>query len=524
MLKAQNTPIRARQCDGCFGGSNNIYQKADLTRREFLAKTGGITAAGAALPRFAEAAPGGAKEPQRQQPIRRPLRVQPVFNCEIYQRKKATSWRVTGAIQNEREMHEEEARIRRDLAGMVSSADFPLDVLPLVTVQNVDQATAVAKGSHDVLIMYAARRNRPVLEALAATDKWNLMFVRHRSGPLYYMYIGAHTHFLRKTRDEFGQPNMGPQDIVVDDHGEILWRLRALYGLKNILGKRIVAVGGPGGWGADGKKAPDRARELWKLDIRTISYPDLGERIKKARQNVTLIKRCRSDAENYLRQRGVSLHTSQDFVYHAFILCEVFRDLLDEAQADAITVNSCMSTIMPISETTACLPLSLLNDEGYMAFCESDFVAIPSGILLHYISGKPVFLCNPSYPHRGIVTVSHCTAPRKMDGKRSEPARILTHYESDYGAAPKVEMRKGQQITILDPDFASRRWLGFEGEIVATPFYPICRTQLDVGIKGNWERLNEEVRGFHWMVCYGNYLRETGYALKKAGVDWLKIG
>jgi hypothetical protein len=25
------------------------------------------------------------------------------------------------------------------------------------------------------------------------------------------------------------------------------------------------------------------------------------------------------------------------------------------------------------------------------------------------------------------------------------------------------------------------------------------------------------------MTCYGDYLRETGYALKKVGVDWLKV-
>ena len=58
-------------------------------------------------------------------------------------------------------------------------------------------------------------------------------------------------------------------------------------------------------------------------------------------------------------------------------------DIMDEAQTDAITVNHCMGTIMGISKTTACLPLSLMNDDGYLAFCESDFVVIPSGILLH---------------------------------------------------------------------------------------------------------------------------------------------
>jgi L-fucose isomerase-like protein len=182
-----------------------------------------------------------------------------------------------------------------------------------------------------------------------------------------------------------------------------------------------------------------------------------------------------------------------------------------------------MRTIMPMSETTACMPLSLLNDDGYMAFCESDFVVIPSGILLHYISGKPVFMNDPTHPHEGVVTLAHCTAPRKMDGAHAAPVKILTHFESDYGAAPKVEMRKGQTVTNLVADFASKRWLGVEGEIIDNPFMNICRSQIDVGIVGDTNRLLEEMRGFHWMTCYGNFLRETGYALKKAGVDWLKL-
>ncbi len=41
-----------------------------------------------------------------------------------------------------------------------------------------------------------------------------------------------------------------------------------------------------------------------------------------------------------------------------------------------------------------------------------------------------------------------------MDGKKLEPARILTHFESDYGAAPKVEMLIGQIVTNIMPDFA----------------------------------------------------------------------
>jgi hypothetical protein len=182
-----------------------------------------------------------------------------------------------------------------------------------------------------------------------------------------------------------------------------------------------------------------------------------------------------------------------------------------------------MSTIMPMSETTACLPLSLINDSGALAFCESDFVVIPSGILLHHISGTPVFLNDPTYPHDGVITIAHCTAPRRMDGKRLEKATILTHFESDYGAAPKVEMQIGQVMTVLDPDFGCKRWIGFRGKVEANPFMAVCRSQVDVTIEGDCETLAQEMCGFHWMTGYGDYLKEVGYALGKMDIGWLNL-
>jgi hypothetical protein len=44
-----------------------------------------------------------------------------------------------------------------------------------------------------------------------------------------------------------------------------------------------------------------------------------------------------------------------------------------------------------------------------------------------------------------------------------------------------------------------------------------------VSIHGDTEQLLREMKGFHWMLSYGNYLRETGYALKKVGVDWVDL-
>jgi hypothetical protein len=253
------------------------------------------------------------------------------------------------------------------------------------------------------------------------------------------------------------------------------------------------------------------------------SYDQLRARMLEARADASLVRAAKLQAADYLKDKRVKLETTREAVDNAFVLTEVFRHILAENNTDAITVNNCMGTIMPIGETTACLVLSLLNDEGALAFCESDFVVIPSGILLNGISGQPVFLNDPTYPHEGIITLAHCTAPRKIDGKTLAPVRLLTHFESDYGAAPKVEMKLGQKVTSLIPHFSAKRWAGFEGEIAKVPFLPICRSQIDVHFPCSDDRLAQDMRGFHWMVAYGGWTREVAYALGKAGVDWVKL-
>jgi hypothetical protein len=461
--------------------------------------------------------------PRRGPLPRRPITVQPVLTYEVPERREATSWRSWGGIQSDADAGQEKARLERELAEMARGADFPLEIRPVEAVKAREPAARLAGGDHDVMLIFGAGGWLDILEALSARDKWNLMFLRHDPGPAYLWYEIVHPRFLRKTVDEYGQPGWDVQDVVVDRYAEVLWRLRALGGLKNTLGKKIVCVGGASGWGEGGRTAPARTRELWKMDLVDCPYEDLGPRIGEALRKGELVRACTAAADRYLGARGVELETTREFVTNAFVLNEVFKDVMEEAGTDAITVNNCMGTIMGMSKTTACLPLSLLNDDGCLAFCESDFVVIPSGVLLHYISNLPVFLNDPTFPHDGAVTLAHCTAPRKMDGRRLEPARILTHFESDYGAAPKVAMKVGQVCTNLVPDFASRRWVGFEGTIVGNPFHAICRSQIDVRINGRGDALVEQMKGFHWMMAYGNHLRECGYALKKAGVGFLNV-
>jgi hypothetical protein len=506
-----------KNCSECgFSGFN---------RREFMAGLGGFAAGSTLLSPTAQASSNAVHKsgPNRIDPVRKELVVQPVFIYGIQQRREGTSWRHWGGIHSEADAAAEKDRISTELEKISAQAQFPVEIRPLVSVKDTESAARVSNNDHDVLIMYPAGGWVDTLEALTNPDKFTLMFLRHRSGPVYLWYEIVSNRFLRKTVDEFGQPGIDTRDIIVDHPAELLWRLGALSGLKNTLDKKVLCIGGASGWGEGGRSAPDKTRELFRMDLVDISYEELGQRLKSARENQELISLANDQANRYLSQDGVTLETSRDFVEKGFLLTEVFYQLMAEHQADTITINQCMGTIMEVSKTTACLPLSLINDAGCLAFCESDFVTIPSGILLHYISGTPVFFQDPTYPHDGIVTLAHCTAPRKMDGETIEPARLLTHFESDWGVAPKVEMKIGQEVTVVDPDFNFEKWMGFKAEIVDNPFLDICRSQVDVAYNCDTDTLNEETRGFHWMLCYGDYLREMEYAVRKSGINWLTL-
>jgi len=457
-------------------------------------------------------------------PERQPLVVKPIFTYGTYSHRHQTSWRPWGGVETQPQANEEIARIQGELKKLTAGADFPLNFLPLTSARGGgDVANIKDMADADAVVVYAAAG--PASQAIDTAlklKKHAIIFVRHKSGPVYLWYEIIHPRYLRRHSDRLARQGVDYQDVVVDSQDDLLWRLRALCGLKNALGARIIAIGGPGGW-AHGN-APTLARDRWKLDIQTVSYGELRKLIQAARADKAAVALAKDRAEKYLKGQGVKLETKRPFVDNCFLLDQVFRSLMAKAKARAITVNACMGTIMPVSETVACLTLSTLNDDGYMAFCESDFVVIPAGILLDGITGHPTFLHNPCYPHGGVITLAHCTAPRKMDGKSLEPVRIVTHFESDYGAAPKVEMRKGQRVTSIIPDFEAKRWHGLGSEIVDAPFLPICRSQIDVQFKVESALLTEKMVGFHWMTVYGDYLREVAYALKKTPIEWECIG
>ncbi|MCA9412632.1 MAG: sugar isomerase [Candidatus Omnitrophica bacterium] len=500
-----------------------------LNRREFITLTSGAIAT-LGMVRAAGAVgsnnwPSDRWDPDR--PFLHPgkaLRVQPILMYSTPQRREKTSWKSWGGVQTEQAANEEVARITGELETLQKEMVCPLDIRPVIKTKSPEQIQNLDRSQFDVAVVYPATGSGNLLKACCAGNDSTLIFLRHRSGPVYYWYEGLSVRYLSTDKEREDDPALGDisvHDVVVDDTQELAAKLRGLYGVKNLLGTKIVALGGP--WGKYAADAPQLAKENFGIEIIDVPYSDIEPRIQSLLADPSAVSKAERWTDRFLSLPGTELKTERNYVVNAFLLYGLMRDLMEENECSAFTIKDCMSTIMPMADTTACLTLGLLNDEGLLAFCESDFVIIPAGILLRHISGKPVFLHNSTFPHKAMVTCAHCASPRRFDGDRYEPTEIVTHYESEFGASPKVAMPIGQQLTFIDPEYTRGRWLGFRGTVEENPFYEICRSQQDVRIEGDWKKLLDEARDSHWMMAYGDHLAEVGYAARKLGVEWENI-
>lgn len=488
-----------------------------LNRRSFLA---GASAVGVALGGLSwnSVVQGMASDELPMPAQRERLLVKPILVHDLPKKKERSSWRNWGGIDSEETAGEEVGRINVELSVIKKQADFPVDFMEVTAVTDMGRMIDhpdVEKA--DVLIVYGAGSG---IDPLKKIKKDAIIFQRWRSGPVYLQYEIVSPRFLRQHTDTQKIPHILPDDVVTDSLEELTWRLRSLCGLKNTRNSKIMTIGGAGGWAQPAGVIPALAEKIWNFQYHDVSYEELSKLLDEAKKDSKVMDTARRRAEAYLKIPNTTLETTREFVINCFVLDKVFRHLMKEAGCQNITIKSCMGTIMEVAKTAACLTLSVLNDDGYLAFCESDFVVIPSGILLANICGKPVFLNDPTYPHDQIITLAHCTGPRKMDGKKLEPTRLVTHFESDYGAAPKVEYPIGTVCTNIAPDFESKRWVGLLGEVVDVPFRPICRTQIDIRYKCPSSLVAERMPGFHWMFSYGDYMKEVGYAIRRVGIHW----
>jgi hypothetical protein len=503
---------------GCSMGAQSESQ-GGLSRRHFLQGVG-VTAGALAVAGVASWAEAGEVAPVEQPfPRGAALRVKPILVFDVPARREQDSWRGYGAIQTPAAARDEAARIEKELEQLKERAEFPIQAQSVEILDSQAKLKQVAVNDTDLCIVYAA----------GGCTNWPLsvpmvMFVRHQSGPFYLGFEIAHWRFLRQSGDQVALKDFDMEDVVVDSQDELLWRLRAMYGLKNAKGTRMLTIGGLEAYSQQAQEnGPRVAKEVWGYEFVNVTNEEFARRLSAARSDDRVVRQIEAQTAALASRSNVKLETGRQFVFNSYLALHVCRQLLQENGASNFGFSRCMGhTQIAMLGTPPCLVLSLANDEGHTAYCHTDLSHTMPGVLLRWIASRPTFVCNSHYPHDAIFFVAHCQGPRRMNGRDFEPATIMTHYESDYGAACKTHYTLDQVVTAIVPNLACSKWRGFRGKIVGTPSYPACRSQMEIRVDGDWQRLLREMEGFHTQIVYGDYLREVSYALRKLGgqIQW----
>ena len=200
-------------CCGCASHADG------MDRRAFFASIGGSALGASVLAGCATtgAGKGTVAAAPRMAPVRKTktLTVQPVLTWRPHERHEQTSWRPWGGLHTEADVAEELKRIQTELDTLRAKAEFPLEIRPLARVAEEEEAGPLVNGDADVMLIYGAGAE---LEPLISEKRHNLVFVRHKSGPVYLWYEIVSPLTLRKAVDELGQPGLQPEDVIVDDY------------------------------------------------------------------------------------------------------------------------------------------------------------------------------------------------------------------------------------------------------------------------------------------------------------------
>lgn len=188
------------------------------------------------------------------------------------------------------------------------------------------------------------------------------------------------------------------------------------------------------------------------------------------------------------------------------------KKICQDERLDAMTIR-CFD-IVKACNTTSCLALAKLNDEGIVAGCEGDMQTLMTMLLAKKLCNEPAFMANPSILTDTTTMFAHCTVPLSMCYRTT----MRTHFESGIGVAVQGDM----PLT----DYTIMKWGGrrldkffvTEAKAIKNEYSNhFCRTQITFDVNLKPYLLNHPI-GNHHVIIKGCHAAEIRRFMKENGI------
>lgn len=198
---------------------------------------------------------------------------------------------------------------------------------------------------------------------------------------------------------------------------------------------------------------------------------------------------------------------------------------MQEAQADAVTVDCLGLFYAGKLPAYPCLGFFQLNNEGSTGVCEADVDSMITQLVLRYVTGRPGYVSDPVLDTTtGQITYAHCVATNRVfgPGGLTNPYIIRSHAEDHKGAAVQSLMPIGHQVTSAKVSLRHKSLAVHNARTVANVNDEKgCRTKLaaEARVQKLLDNYHFEIFSWHRVTCYGDFRQElinlaTLYGLK----------
>jgi L-fucose isomerase-like protein len=285
-------------------------------------------------------------------------------------------------------------------------------------------------------------------------------------------------------------------------HGEmedLILEIEELAAFKkvrdDIAEARFGIIGKPSDWLIGSQVDYEHAAHHWGSEFLDIEL----EQVYQALENVDPANAKRVAAD-FLENAAEILESSKAEVVEASKIYLALKEVIAENELDVITIR-CFDIVKKLN-TTGCLALSLLNNEGLVSGCEGDVPAAFSMFLAFQLTGVMPFMANPAAidKKKDEILFAHCTVATDI----SEDYIIRSHFETGIGVGVQGLLKKGPVTVFKIGGAGLEQYFVAEGKIIENlNSANACRTQLKISLPQSSDYFLNDTIGNHHLIIPG---------------------
>lgn len=266
---------------------------------------------------------------------------------------------------------------------------------------------------------------------------------------------------------------------------------------KNLQNNRIGVVGTPSNWLISSNVDYLLAKQRWGVEYVDIPLEQVYQYYAQTNDDEVGETSARLAEKALACREG----TPEDML-KAMRLYVALKRVAEEEKLQALTL-SCFRLIKHI-DTTGCLALALLNDEGIIAGCEGDLQSVFTLLAAQAVTGKTGFMANPSIIKTATneLVLAHCT----IGLKQTEQYILRSHFETESGIGIQGILPTGD-ITLLKcgGECLDEYYLTTGTLTENTNYINMCRTQVRVRLNSSVNYFLRNPLGNHHILLQGNH-------------------